>query len=665
MKPIPLLSVVLILASIGTARADSHRPSWKWQIRSGHVGLSNDLTMLPNMARAGMNAVMVGFAEHFVGHDGKPTMKLADSRQLESIEHWARECEKIGFGFFPGSNVFGTGDRIRWKLDRTYVTLKGENWPNTPCPNDAEFWRRKNGNVFVELAKWSRDKPAVAGLYLDTEMYGADRSGFPDACFCEPCRKEIAAELHIDVAEMNLDDATTLSRYREISTRLLEKIFTRIRVGVHDANPNLELGAYLLDSSSPDGVTPPFYKAMTLAWGTPRRPVLVYSESTYTPGYHAAYTRPGKPLVRPTGSFVDGKASPFGIGTHPGYIEEWIERWEQWGAHAHFVGGIWIDRIPEENFAENLYHMGRHVRGYWIYDLLSLGDNPQRALPGNGLPAYLDAITHANRELDRTIKSDGSYRSPLKVRPFTLPAPGVSSDEWTRLDLPRRSGPSASPQFMVRAAEVVFAIPAEAGDEVRMTILADTAHPYKKKAEAIAIVAVDPSGKQIMRDKLVTEDMDKMPRTDRRYGGQRAVSFRAEQAGTYGLYLNGSRYAYTLHECSHRWVARLDGRRGLRFWHPKPKKIYLQTEPDADEIRLFFGKCSSTNVRVSDSGGSLLAEGRFGGKGGEMKFPLPARGRQVLTVTMEGGFLTTFRDAKGCAPLIGASSDAPFPTNGN
>ena len=54
-----------------------------------------------------------------------------------------------------------------------------------------------------------------------------------------------------------------------------------------------------------------------------------------------------------------------------------VERtYREWGAHAQLVLGIWINRIPDENCAENLYHMAANTRGYWIYDLMSLAKMP-------------------------------------------------------------------------------------------------------------------------------------------------------------------------------------------------------------------------------------------------------------------------------------------------
>jgi len=459
---------------------------------------------------------------------------------------------------------------------------------------------------------------------------------------------------------MDLSDEVTLAVYRETSTKCTRRILEELRKEVHTAYPRCLLGGYLLDHITWDGFTPPFYKAMTLAWGTRSTPVLVFSEATYQPGYHAAFARPGKPLLRPTGSTVAGRPSPFGQGDHPGYIQGWLERWRQWGAHAEFVGGLWINRIPEENLAENLYHLAKHTRGYWIYDMLSLGAQPRDRLPGSGAPAYWAAIALANRELDLWLRSDGAPVSELRVRPFTLPAPGVSLSLWKGVDLPFVRARPPAPEFMFRRAEQSFHIPAAAGDDVQLTILADSAHPYKKKRDAVAIVVVDPNGQVIRRDKLTIEDLDTKPRPDRRYGGRREVTFRAGKTGTYALFLNGLRYAYTLGASSHPWLAFLRQPQGTRLWCPK--KLFVRTLAGAREGEIRFRSGNTTEARISDVGGKVLASQRIGPEGGSITFPLRERAVRVLQVTFRGGAVLGLTGVAGLEPWLAPSKDSPWPS---
>jgi hypothetical protein len=396
-----------------------------------------------------------------------------------------------------------------------------------------------------------------------------------------------------------------------------------------------------------------------VAWGTPEVPVLIFSESTYSTGYHSAYARPGKPIVRSTGSYVQGQASKFGQADYPGYIQEWQQRWKDWGAHAEFVGGLWINRIPEENFAENLYHLAKNTRGYWLYDMLSLGDNPPSKLPGNGPEAYWQEITRANLELDKLLESKGAYVSKLKVRNFSLPAPSVSLELWKKVDLPLIKAAPGRAEFLSRGAEQIFYIPAARNDEIKLTIVGDSAHPTKLKEGAVAIVLVDPTGQVIKWDKLTREDFSKSRQPNGRYAGRREVSFQAPEAGTYSLFLNGGgRYAYTIGASSHPWVASLQQPKGTCLW--RPKKIFVRTLPGAKQAELWFGTSNTTTVNVIDPKGRQLASGTIA-SGGKVTIDLPQAKAQVLMVTFEGGSIVTLTRVTGLEPWFCSSPNAPFP----
>ena len=100
--------------------------------------------------------------------------------------------------------------------------------------------------------------------------------------------------------------------------------------------------------------------------------------------------------------------------------------------------------------------------------------------------------------------------------------------------------------------EVLFYIPVKAGDNVQLTVLADSAHATKVKIDAMAIILVTPDGKVIKRDKISAENLiagTEMP--NGRYTTDRQVQFKATETGVYGLYLKSMRYEYTLGDCSH------------------------------------------------------------------------------------------------------------------
>ena len=106
-----------------------------------------------------------------------------------------------------------------------------------PCPGDADFWNRKFTNFYIQIALWAKDKPNIAGIIVDTEMYGADIVSFRDACFCDDCRKEIAAELGILPETIDTKDQEMLKKYREAFTKRLTRIFEVTRIRVHEILP--------------------------------------------------------------------------------------------------------------------------------------------------------------------------------------------------------------------------------------------------------------------------------------------------------------------------------------------------------------------------------------------------------------------------------------------
>jgi len=136
------------------------------KIRGAYVGLSNDLSMLENMARHGMNALFTGGASHLVDFHEPEKVKARETlgpRQISNLNTLQSATAEHGIDYWVGSELYGTDDRLRWGLDRTYVQQDGKRLPNTPCPLDPHFWRDKVGKVYREIAKWAVDKSNVPG----------------------------------------------------------------------------------------------------------------------------------------------------------------------------------------------------------------------------------------------------------------------------------------------------------------------------------------------------------------------------------------------------------------------------------------------------------------------------------------------------------------------
>lgn len=632
---------LLIALQAGCNHAGGTPP---WLHRGGHVGSSSDLSMLGAMASNGMNAVHVSMGGHLVGTDGKPVERLANAPGHQTLlDQWQRETEALGLQFWPMMELFGTDDRKRWPLDtRWYVDLEGKEYRHTPCPNDPALWQRKLTPVLVEIARWAASKPNVPGILIDFEMYGADRSAYLGACFCPHCKQEIARALGKEIAQMDLSSAAGLKQYQDAATRTVTRFAEQSQRQVHTVNPGCHLGGYVLDVLYGDGSTAPFYKGVIRGWGTAELPVLLFSEATYEHGYRTCLNQEGKVFQ----------------GDRPGYLDAFRRKLSEWGAHAEFVPGIWIQRIPPENLAENLYQMAKNTRGYWIYDMLAFSVQTPTALPDQGAAAYWNAIRLADTELNRWLESTREYESPLTLRPFTLPAPGVALDQWQKVNLPPGQGPIQPADLLFLQNDQMFYLPARSGEQVTFTVNVDSAHPTKKKIDAVAIVIVDSNGQVIMRDKMTIQDLDEKPGPTGRYRGKRPITFQANTEGTYCVILKGVRYAYGLGASSHPWLASLQP--GAHLF--RPATFYIKTSAGTDVVRLQLG--NHIQPRVFDAAGGLVRADIETKPDGThvLTIPLTRKASQVLTFTFENPpwdfHIISFT---GLSPWLAATPTARFP----
>ena len=652
------VAILTLLLATGSSTVGDHRD---WQIRGGHNGDSTNLSMLEGMARNGMNSIFVSLGGHMLDSNHPEAVGkrfTLGPHQRAGLDRWQQATAEHGLKFFPMIELYGTDDRKRWPLERSFLDLSGKQYANTPCPNHAGFWDKKIIPFYLEVARWAKDKPNVPGILMDPEMYGADRSSFVDDCFCNHCRVDIARQLGTDAENLNLEDRQTLANYRNISAQIVEQHASRLRMAVHQIVPNCLLGGYILDHFGQGHDSSAFYKGTTMGWGTAELPVLIFSESTYETGYHAAYAKPDRPLLRGTGS-----GSVFGLGDHPGYVEHVKRAYKQWGAHAQLVLGIWINRVPDENFAENLYHMAKNTRGYWIYDLLPLGERSLRqehsrmALPGGGQAAYWSVVRRANDELDK-LQAQPNYESPLQVRPFSLPAPAVDLNSWVKIDLAHAGEPAQHMNFLTRRSEGHYYFPARAGDHVQLAVVIDSAHPTKKKRDAVGVVLLDPQGKVFRQEKLTYSDLGELPGPDGRWHGERQVSFDADQTGTYCVMLDGIRYAYGLSACSQPWVAAVSSQMHLYT----PRTFFLRSQSGYETVTLVFG--SPVQVEVSDAQGKkypvsyhVASEDTH-----KLMITLPDSKPRTLAVAFQGTPNTLMlKSHAGIQSWLGSQLDAPFP----
>lgn len=606
-----LIAVCVFLVAVESASGDSAgqpAPTVTEQVRGGHLGsAASDGGVLPKMRRAGMNSIFV------------PIKEQTPEERAATLNRWQRLTADHGIYLFPLVNIYRPSDRSAFPLQRRYTDLGGRAY-QTPCPNDLEFWRRKITDVFIEIARWAKDQPNVPGILLEAEMYGADQTVYPDACFCDVCRREVGAELQVDPESLDLSKSADLAKYRKASVELVRQHTIETRQRTREVFPQCILGGYVLDHDSP------FYHGLLLAWGTPEQPVLVGGERTHTPNHARSFE------LKKT-------------------------RLADWGAHAEMLPGLFgISRVPAENIAEQLYFLARGERGYFLYDLIALGDsaNPSHVLPGDGPPAYWTAIAQANHELDRWLASGGTHQSTLQIRPFALPAPGIAMSAWKKLDLPPHSGPGPKAEFMRRHGQGLFYFVVAAGDDVRLPVHIDPIN--SREPDAVGLVVIDPDRKVVFEAKATA-------------AGTEVVQFRAENAGTYCLIAKSIRYAFQLGASSHGWIADAPLAASIALY--KPHEMFVQPRRGADRILLEAsvpgaGEAVVVTVRTLD--GSILFQRTVDGpERREIAVPLAPGDVRPLHITFieaPGGTVedVTFSLLEGAMPFIAASAAAPFPT---
>ena len=82
----------------------------------------------------------------------------------------------------------------------------------------------------------------------------------------------------------------------------------------------------------------------------------------------------------------------------------------------------------------------------------------------------------------------------------------------------------------------------------------------------------------------------------------------------------------------------------------------------AREGEIRFRSGNTTEARISDVGGKVLASQRIGPEGGSITFPLRERAVRVLQVTFRGGAVLGLTGVAGLEPWLAPSKDSPWPS---
>jgi hypothetical protein len=361
------------------------------KFRGGYLSAGDPVSGVARMKAAGMNAVMPKFG----GLQAPPT-----TDNVKLLGDWGAAARKAGVHLLPVFNFRG-GETEKLLSDRREVGLTGQRLQATPCPLDEAFWRRYILGRFVFLAQHARDLN-LAGAVLDPEMYGADHTVFMGVCYCDDCLREFLQAAGRPVPQPLPEPAARADWLKQqgLEQRMDEHYVARIRGfcaeierEVHKAAPDFLLGVLLLDYPVP------FIRGVAQGLGTKAHPVLGFSETTYSPGYTE-------------------------------YVDKQQKAFAAMPAHVLFLPGLWQQQFPGDNLAEQYYTCARHSAGYWIYTFESLLEDCTR-MPGYLLAEpherYWAAMKLANSELDKLMRSGGSYVSALKVRAFDPPLPVLAT----------------------------------------------------------------------------------------------------------------------------------------------------------------------------------------------------------------------------------------------
>ncbi len=235
-------------------------------------------------------------------------------------------------------------------------------------------------------------------IAIDLEMYGADTTSYPDYCLCDYCferflaGRSVSEPMVLGKRQNYLVKSKQVEAYRAFTEDYIAQLAKKTKEQLEAIAPNFIIGALDLDL---DRV---YNRGLAKGLGSGHAPVLAFTEMTYSTGFSS-------------------------------YIDETQKRFRDSGTNTVLVVGIWQNKFPPENLAEQYYHCARDSGGYWIYTMQSLSKYTKLTLPFDK-ERYWQAIRKANDELDK-LAADPGYKSLLKMRSFEVPVSEISFDKIT------------------------------------------------------------------------------------------------------------------------------------------------------------------------------------------------------------------------------------------
>lgn len=435
-----ILSIVILLVT-GVANADE-RPL----LKAGYLPISARVGIASKMREAGLNAVWPKITSFPPSGD--------ETRILPRLEAWCEACTKHELELWPVINFAGGPNELEFLP--TYsreVTTGGVTLPQTPCPVEAMYWTKVIFPRCVKLAELSRTRPCLKGVVLDLEMYGADHAGYSAACACDVCRRG---------AGSSQPEALLAWQRREI-----ERIARELERAVHRVNGQFQFAAMHLEEPFA------FHEGLALGLGTANVPVVIAAERTYSVGYTQE-------------------------------VDEALARLRNQKAHVRYVGGLSLTHHRAEQVAPQLFALGSHGDGFWLYTLASLAAPSDQVAEtyrvADPQAEYWSAFQLASDELDRFVTSRGKHLSPLvaKLKP---PEPRATLSkrvlEPVGTTIPKL--PLPGDETRLRRSNVAFVV-LEAGETLRLSA---QGIPISRQQTADGEIKVlDPDGREVLSQKV-------------------------------------------------------------------------------------------------------------------------------------------------------------------
>ena len=285
----------------------------------------------------------------------------------EAAEEMARRCRDAGLEFLAASQFGSSHHYLKYpKLDLGNGVVHAR----TPCPLNKYYWRRIVYDPVMASVRASQRVP-ILGHAFDFEMYESDETRFSGPCMCDACFGRFAREFlprdAIDgvphegrQAFVKANDLSAL--YSRYQAREVQHMSAEIEREVHEVNPDFVL-AYLPVFEWVPGISRGF--------GTPTQPVLVLSESEYTPGYSAQ-------------------------------VDENARSWPAAGYPVLYLPGLWLAQHTPESVAQNAFRLARAADGWWFFVTKAVTVPAEERkgywslAEGHDAPEYLAAMRRAN-----------------------------------------------------------------------------------------------------------------------------------------------------------------------------------------------------------------------------------------------------------------------------